>query len=413
METPYRRLCKVGAMSLVHPRRLAIRLFAAAGAVALLATASVASAQETSVFTVGTEVAGVTCATSSSCIVVGETDAPGYEATNTTRLGDSIVATFDQTSTATTLASASSIPTMHALYAVACSSPTHCVATGDSGTDLAAEDPASTTFNGHVWSHAVSVVSLGTQAHVFSISCPTSYLCMGVGIRHDTAGEDVTFAARFNGRSWTVTPTPNAASGAAGDSDTLSSVSCIDDGTCVAVGNFYHDAHDYSLTEEFNGETWRIWKSPSPGKKTTQLFSVSCDVTRCIAVGYFDSTHVLVLQERDARWSAMSTPNPGRQGGALMGLDCTSVESCVAAGAMPSGSSVQPLIEMLKNGRWQLMPSPTGGDPSFLDAVSCTTASTCLAIGHSDELRQSGLTAVITPIIETLRAGRWSRLRSS
>jgi hypothetical protein len=140
------------------------------------------------------------------------------------------------------------------------------------------------------------------------------------------------------------------------------------------------------------------------------LNGVSCTGSDCVAVGYFDSDHVLVLHERGEGWSLMATPSPGVDGGSLDAVTCSS-SGCVAVGAAVAGRMNRPLIEELRDDIWSVdgVPGVGKGQTAFLTAVSCGSSSNCLAIGQSSS-RTSGPAADATipgPIVEHLVQDRW------
>jgi hypothetical protein len=321
----------------------------------------------------------------------------------------SVVLRLDRVGTAWSVGSLSQIPSIQGLSAVSCSSPTNCVAVGERNTRKGLELPASTSFDGRRWTSAVDIPPFNPGAVIYDITCVSRSFCVAVGYQRDQAGTALTLVARFDGRRWTDMPTPNWATGNGSDADELNSISCSSDRDCVAVGDYYHNSVDSSLAEDFNGNSWRIVPTPSPGRKTTVLNSVSCDFMSCMAVGYYDSSHVLIVQERNHRWLSVANRSPGRDGGSLDSVTCLKNGSCIAVGAAVVGHLNEPLVEELRHGAWTLVsvPKVTG---QFLTKVSCSVTSACVALGESTQVSTKSGTVRILTLVEVSTAGRWHAL---
>jgi hypothetical protein len=180
------------------------------------------------------------------------------------------------------------------------------------------------------------------------------------------------------GPPFVIVPSPNPP----GAVDGLSSVSCTSISNCFAVGG--------ALIERWNGTSWVIVPSPPSGG----LFSVSCtSISNCFAVGSsFDNssgTYVTLVERwNGTSWVIVPSPNPpGARGSGLSGVSCTSTTSCFAVGSYgdTSGTGV-PLVEGWNGIRWAIVPSPNPSPrPDFggsnLYGVSCTSPTNCLAVG--------------------------------
>lgn len=190
-----------------------------------------------------------------------------------------------------------------------------------------------------------------------SVSCTTRWACTAVGQSGQTPqyGQQTrTLAARWNGRTWAVQPTPALVAGAA---DALNAVSCKSATSCVAVGiaGFGGDSEAANtLAERWNGRRWLIQRrAPIPLGNYSYLSGVWCSSdTACIAVGSTTYTHApgvyqapLAEAWNGARWSIQSTPNPaGASNTSFLAVGCTSVGGCTAVGNYDS-SGYTPLVE--------------------------------------------------------------------
>ncbi len=122
------------------------------------------------------------------------------------------------------------------------------------------------------WSIEPSPNPMGvTQNELFGVSCPSAGYCMAVG-GGGAAGPPI--AESWNGKSWTVEPTPSGG---------LSSVWCKAQSMCVGVGASAVGGGVSPLAESWNGTSWTV----EPTAASSGSFSgVSCiSATACTAVG--------------------------------------------------------------------------------------------------------------------------------
>jgi len=198
--------------------------------------------------------------------------------------------------------------------------------------------------------------------------------------------------------TWTLqaTPTPNVRA----EGGELLGVSCPSSTDCVAVGEDVASP----LSETWNGTKWIVRPVSVPtGSSSGGLQGVSCpskSLAGCTAVGAYSevgSPNEDALAERwtNGRWVVQSTPptTGGVNGTAiLLAVDCLKPADCVAVGGdgfADSGQSAT-LVEQWNGVSWAVVPSPTptGFDWSVLDGVSCSSRTSCIAVGYSQP--QSG-----------------------
>ena len=94
---------------------------------------------------------------------------------------------------------------------------------------------------------------------------------------------------------------------------------------------------------------------------------------------------------------------PGANVDELQGVSCPSASSCVAVGySEQKGEAEQTLVETLANGTWSVTTSPDDGSGNNqLTSVACPVVGACVAVGHD----QSGGTS--RALAEELFAGSW------
>jgi hypothetical protein len=232
-----------------------------------------------------------------------------------------------------------------------------------------------------------------TLSELTGVSCIAWNACWAVGYFYDSSEAQLTLAEYWNGTNWSIQPTPNP-TGATGSS--LSAVSCVSASDCTAVGSYASGSGLLTLAEAWNGTSWSIETTANPGgTSVAQLSGVSCaSTTACTAVGYSESPGPAVtLAEfwNGTSWSLQSTPNPvGEIRSYLVAVSCTSASACTAVGesSFETTGQVVTLAEAWNGTRWSVKPSPnaSGSGSSYLSGVSCWRASggaprSCMAVG--------------------------------
>lgn len=153
------------------------------------------------------------------------------------------------------------------------------------------------------------------------------------------------------------------------------------------------------------GRTWGAAPSPNQDQHATAidlLSAVSCASSRaCTAVGSWEdsvSSPSFGLAEtwNGARWRIRSTVLPrGAVGGELRAVSCTSATSCVAVGyAFEKAHRSVNVAEAWDGARWRLLaiPDPKGSVDASPLALSCSAPDACTAVGFSS--RRAGQDAM-------------------
>jgi len=230
-----------------------------------------------------------------------------------------------------------------------------------------------------------------------AVSCDTAASCTAVGNYQDRAGNYFTLAEHWNGSGWAIqaTPTPPGVAFV-----NLNAVWCASSASCVAVGYYatgVTSGAGAALVERWDGSTWAIEPAPAnpPGSYVSILRALSCtSAASCTAVGASYATTSPTVRTLAARWDGNSwtiqpTPMPsGAASAGLGGVSCTSATSCTAVGSYSSTpGSGRALAESWNGSTWTIQPAPRGpgsGDPDGgLYAVSCTSADQCTAVGRA------------------------------
>ncbi len=290
-----------------------------------------------------------------------------------------------------------------------CTSPRACVAVGSYNNGQGVFSPLAETWNGASWSMQKPPAPANAQTtSLAGVSCVSADACVAVGSYRSSQGINSvdTLAEVWNGTSWAVQPTPNPG----GTDDQLSGVSCTAADACTAVGS-YGDFGTGTLTvaEVWNGTSWSIQKTPNPvNPNHAALTSVFCvSPSACTAVGTADGFVTLAEAWNGTSWSLRKTPNPaGATAGALFGVSCTAASACTAVGNYRNSQGVyRTLAERWNGTSWSIQQavSPHAARRSYLNAVSCTSATACTAAGNY----QSGAAAHIT-LAEAWNGTSWS-----
>jgi antitoxin (DNA-binding transcriptional repressor) of toxin-antitoxin stability system len=335
----------------------------------------------------GSYLYGVSCTASASCIAVGTYRPTGYPVYGSPRTAASLKVSGSSLTLSPIVASTES-------KAVSCATETVCVAVGGGGEDK--RHTASTIWNGGKWASLTPQVPAGASASSLSgVSCMGAYECEAVGSYVDSSGTRKTLAENASNTGhirymeWAVQSTPNPAGAKA---SSLSGVSCSSGSACTAVGTYTNSSGtQLTLAERWNGSEWSIQSTPNPaGFKSASLSGVSCPTsTSCTAVGTYTNSSgtQLTLAERwnGSEWSIQSTPNPaGAKASSLSGVSCSTSTSCTAVGTYTDEGGTQRTLAAYWNGTtWsiQTTPNPAGAKASSLSGVSCAGPGSCAAVG--------------------------------
>jgi hypothetical protein len=253
------------------------------------------------------------------------------------------------------------------------------------------------------------------------VSCTSISNCFAVGSSFDKpSGTYVTLVERWNGTNWVIVPSPNPPG--ATYYSALYGVSCTGTTNCFAVGvsSDKNSGAVVPLIERWNGINWSIVPSPNPnppGWGESNLNGVSCtSSTSCFAVG--DTGHepgpfvTFVERWNGTSWAIVPSPSPhpfGFTNVALNAVSCTSTTSCfvVGSGYDVFGDTEFGFVERWNGTRWTTVSNPNPTTGSVLDGVSCTSTTNCFAVGYVD------LNYRTFTLVERWNGTRWAIVRSA
>ena len=301
-----------------------------------------------------THLTSVSCVSETFCVAVG----------GSTRLNEPLVMMWDGMTWTIVSSTASSPSSFFALQSVSCLSPTFCMAVGTSG--MAPMQTLTMVWDGLTWTQVLSPnTSPSLSNSLRGVSCVTTTLCTAVGFYRDGASS-LTLVLTWNGVTWTQVSSPNPWRGTSpSQNNSLSSVSCLSETLCTAVGTYGYLSGGRSLVLNWDGSQWLQVESPDPTIYKSPLQSVSCvETNRCVAVGSYGEYGVPLSQPlvawSGAQWVQEITASAGSSLNQLRGVSCFSDTNCVAVGSYKNGSIDQTLIMNLVRPAPIATPSFTG-----------------------------------------------------
>jgi hypothetical protein len=240
-------------------------------------------------------------------------------------------------------------------------------------------------------------------ATVVALHCWTVSDCIAVGANSPQMATQL-IAERWNGTRWTRSAMPKPAGA---NEITISGVACPSRGECVAAGTGYPPAGSkngsFPFADYWNGSRWTPGRAAAAGSGGG-FAAVSCSSARnCYAVGEYtpkgtNATAALIEHWNGATWSKQNAPVPsGTTFGELTAVSCPSATFCVAVGT--DGSGV--LIERWTGSGWSKT-TPRSAPSAMLYGVSCPSASSCFAVG-------SNLTTSGGSLVERWNGKTWSQ----
>ena len=294
------------------------------------------------------------------------------------------------------------------LTAVSCSRPDDCIAVGARGGYQ--EGTLAERWNGKTWSVQPTPLS-HTISQLSGVSCFSPTACTAVGDQVLSRGARlVSVAMRWNGKTWARQSTPNSP----GAVTTLVSVSCPTATACMAIGSNELPVGSAALAEHWNGQVWTLQPVPKPAGGPGRMRSVACaSATYCVAVGNSDANQGQGRQQpvsvvwNGSTWKQAPVPYPPQSFEAeLFGVSCRAPTACTAVGTYaPYGKASQTMADRWNGTSWTRQPSatPPGFSIAYMSSVSCPASRACIAAGvkgpppHTLAERWNGSAWTLTP----------------
>jgi hypothetical protein len=198
----------------------------------------------------------------------------------------------------------------------------------------------------------LAAVSAGAANDVWAVG---SYVPSSSGVL-------AAMAEHFDGSSWTELPLPNVGP----NENSLLGVSALPSGRAWAVGYFVNaEFNQQTLVEHFDGNSWAVVPSPSPGAHQNILYGVAAVAdTDVWAVGGVQDTtglwHTLTEHWDGHVWSVVPSIDGGASGNQFYAVTAVSSTSVYATGQQ-SGAAFpsQTLVEHWNGKSWSVVSAPT------------------------------------------------------
>lgn len=337
---------------------------------------------------------GVSCVSSTFCMAVGTE--PGLTASPDQSLGDDTYSAYIWNGTSWSVAPSPAAAMRGTggggwLNAVSCASVTFCLASGEGNginAPLGTSDTAVIEWDGSSWSNTNFPLPLD---EVSALDCVRGQWCMTVaGPNSPVAQSGRVVSALWNGSSW-MTYKVGALTV---PGTTPFSLSCPTTSLCMTTADVEGAIMDSSLQStqqnvsyEWNGSAWNPVSWPD---QAVTVDALSCPFANlCIQLaGPNDGTTGsgegdVTFTWRGGGWVENATPPlPGSL--SADALSCTSATFCLAFGLPPGAENSVPFLPdsaVLWDGHsWSATTLPNSGGEPYLTGVSCV-ARYCMAVG--------------------------------
>jgi hypothetical protein len=251
------------------------------------------------------------------------------------------------------------------------------------------------------------------------VSCPRPGWCEAIGNYTDKSGRHEALAVtQVRGRWHRAVELVMPVHAAANPGASLTGISCRRAGSCAAVGQYLTRADTYASAGlvERTGRWGRATQLRPPRNSASSYSSVN--QVACAAGGYCLSVGVYELQgggvsalavtEAAGRWARATEINASPAGGTdagLNGIGCAAAAMCYGAGGFDDAAGGLLAFALTwSRGGWsdpQVVSLPanaaTGSQAAaLLNAVGCSSAGYCAAVGFYDQITTGQSLAMVT-----------------
>jgi hypothetical protein len=285
----------------------------------------------------------------------------------------SLLASLQQTFGLGCLLNSCSAKTMDPLFAITGSTTTPTLPApfnpGPDGTDTISPmggpvkgSAVSLTCSGWSVVPSPSVGSLDNNLSAVSAGSANDAWAVGSYYAGSNAGVLNAMAEHFDGSTWTEYGLPNVGP----NENSLVGVSELPSGHAWAVGYYVNaEFQQQALIEHYDGTTWSVVPSPSPGALQNILYGVAAVADNDVwAAGAREDAsglwHTLVEHYNGTSWSVVPAVDAGSTGNQFFAITAVSSSSVYATGQQAgSGFPSQALVEHWNGSSWSVLPTPT------------------------------------------------------
>ena len=196
-----------------------------------------------------------------------------------------------------------------------------------------------------------------------------------------------TLAEHFDGSRWTAYPLPNVGE----EENVLLGISMPSIGTAWAVGYYVSGKfQQQTLIEHFDGRSWSVVPSPSPGAHQNILYGVAAISDSDVwAVGAEEDSnglwHTLTEHWDGLNWSVVNAVDAGSSGNQFYAVKALGSSSVFAVGQQAdAGFPNQALIEQWDGTHWSVVSSPADGSASALPLGVTANTSSLTVVGQQE-----------------------------
>jgi hypothetical protein len=237
-------------------------------------------------------------------------------------------------------------------------------------------------WNGNFWARVPSPSTSSTFNNLGGVAAVSDASAWAVG-RFSSGNASKVLVLHWNGTNWTrqAAPTPG------GSDAEFRGVTALSARNAWAVGDFSTASGGRTLIEHWNGSKWARVPSPNPRNVTGDLSLdgvAGTSASNVWAVGAYTSGHRLktLIEHWNGRsWKLVASPSPGSSN-LLISVTATSARNAWAVGNYTHGKQTTLILHW--NGRaWSRVASPSPGAVSGLAGVAATGRSGVWAVGDS------------------------------
>jgi hypothetical protein len=221
--------------------------------------------------------------------------------------------------------------------------------------------------------------------HLWSAAAAADGDVWAVG-NYDNGAALRTLTQRWDGGAWRVVPSPNNGAG----SNRLNAVTALAPDDVWAVGYYTSTTNTtpQTLIEHWTGAAWTIVPSPNAGPDDNELWAVRGSAAGDVwASGSYHDTDAQVYRTLIEHWDGVTwrvipSPSPGGPGNYLDGLVALAADNAWAVGGAGQGGVMRTLLLHWDGQTWSRIPSPNvGAGDNLLWALDGPAANDLWAVG--------------------------------